>query len=115
MEYVARPQALRVPVPSVTPPSLKVTVPVGMPKPDVPGNAKAVNVTRWPYTDGLADEKTKVTVFTFWTLAKVAVIALLPSIMMLVGLVLPLRSPLHPVNSQPGSAVAVMVTTVPYV
>src|SRR5436305_157792 len=57
---VATPLLLSVPVPSVVVPSRKVTVPVGVPLPDVAATV-AVNVTGWPNTDGLADE-VKVTV-----------------------------------------------------
>lgn len=47
--------------PSVVEPSLNVTVPVGVPLPDV-GLTVAVNVTDWPNTAGLAEEATDVTV-----------------------------------------------------
>ena len=79
------------------------------------GSTTATSVTRWPYADGLAKEKTHVVVSTVSAMAKVAVTALLPSMVIAMGLVLPLSSPLHPVKSQPASAVAVRVTTVPYV
>ncbi len=35
-------------------PSLKVTVPLGVPAPGATAATVAVNVTRWPKTDGLA-------------------------------------------------------------
>jgi hypothetical protein len=46
-------------------------------------------------------------------LVKVAVIVLLPVIVTVVGLVLPVRSPLQWSKLQPGSGIAVSVTTVP--
>ena len=49
---VATPLPLSVPVPSVVAPSLNVTVPLGVPAPEV---TVAVNVTLWPKTDGLAE------------------------------------------------------------
>ena len=39
-------------LPSAVPPSVKVTVPVGLPLPPAPGVTVAVNVTDWPYADG---------------------------------------------------------------
>ena len=50
--------------PSVTLPSLKVTVPV---IPAVLLLTVAVNVTLWPYTDGLMDEVTTVLVLALIT------------------------------------------------
>ena len=44
-----------VPVPSVVVPSLNVTIPVGVPVPEV-GATVAVKVTDWPNTDGSAEE-----------------------------------------------------------
>ena len=41
-------------VPSVDEPSMKVTVPVGTPTPEMAGATDAVNVTDWPYTVVLA-------------------------------------------------------------
>ena len=41
-----------VPVPSIVAPSLKVTVPVGVPEADV---TVAVNVTGWPESDGFTE------------------------------------------------------------
>ena len=55
---VARPE-LSAPVPKVVAPSLNVTVPVGVTKPDTCVTA-AVNVTDWPNTEGLTDELTVV-------------------------------------------------------
>src|SRR5437868_11647148 len=43
---------LSVPVPKVAAPSLKVTVPVGVPEPGALAVTVAVNVTDWPKTDG---------------------------------------------------------------
>lgn len=50
----------RVPVPNVVTPSMKVTVPLGVPAPD--GVTVAVNVTDWPNTDGFREEVTAVVV-----------------------------------------------------
>jgi hypothetical protein len=47
---------LSVPVPITFEPSLKVTVPVGVPAPGLAALTVAVNVTDWPNTDGFADE-----------------------------------------------------------
>src|ERR1051326_6871402 len=52
---VAEPE-LNVPVPRVVAPSLKVTVPVGVPLPGAVAVTVAVNVTDWPETEGLAEE-----------------------------------------------------------
>ena len=60
--YVACPLAFNVPVPSVVVPSLKVTVPVGVPAPGGFTLTVAVNVTDWPKTDGLTEEATVVVV-----------------------------------------------------
>jgi hypothetical protein len=49
--------AVRVPVPRVVAPSLKVTVPVA-----AAGATVAVKVTDWPKTDGLTEEVTVVVV-----------------------------------------------------
>jgi hypothetical protein len=51
-----------VPVPRVVLPSLKVTVPVGVPAPGEGTLTVAVKVTDWPQTEGLADETTAVVV-----------------------------------------------------
>jgi hypothetical protein len=59
--YLARPP-LNVPVPIVDPPSLKVTVPVGVPPEEV---TVAVKTTLCAYTDGFAEEATVVVVFDF--------------------------------------------------
>jgi len=55
---VAWPEAFRVPVPRVLGPSLKVTVPVGVPAPLVLAFTVAVKVTGCPDTEGLAEEVT---------------------------------------------------------
>ena len=52
---------LRVPVPSVVVPSRKVTVPVGVPVPDV-GMTVAVKVTDWFRLDGLTELTTVIVV-----------------------------------------------------
>jgi hypothetical protein len=49
---VALPE-LSVPVPNVVVPSLNVTVPDGVPEPGATAETVAVNVTDWPYIDGL--------------------------------------------------------------
>ena len=54
---VATPEPLRVPLPMVVAPSLKVTVPLGVPLPPV---TVAVKVTDCPKTDGLAELVTTV-------------------------------------------------------
>lgn len=53
VENVATPAPFRVPVPRVVAPSLKVTVPVGVPDPGDTAATVAVKVTDWPKTDGL--------------------------------------------------------------
>ena len=64
----AWPELFRVPVPRVLGPSLKVTVPVGVPPPGLFTVTVAVKVTDCPDTDGLAEELTNVVVlyFTVW-------------------------------------------------
>jgi hypothetical protein len=57
---VAWREPLRVEVPRVAVPLLKVTVPVGVPVPGAVAVTVAVSVTDWPYTDGLTDELTAV-------------------------------------------------------
>ena len=52
---VAFPLLLRIAVPRVIEPSMKVTEPVGVPVPDA-GLTVAVNVTAWPKTDELSEE-----------------------------------------------------------
>src|SRR6266446_1170419 len=47
---------------TVEPPSLKVTVPVGVPAPGGFTLTVAVNVNDWPKTDGLTEEATVVVV-----------------------------------------------------
>src|SRR5262249_59299478 len=49
-----------VPVPNVVAPSLKVTVPVGVPAPGAVALTVAVKVTPWPDTEGLSEEVTAV-------------------------------------------------------
>src|SRR6266581_9487803 len=53
---VAWPEPFRVPVPRVLEPSLKVTVPVGVPAPGLFAVTVAVKVTDCPDSDGLAEE-----------------------------------------------------------
>jgi len=64
---VATPDPFRAPVPNVVVPSLKVTVPVGVPVPGKVTLDVAVKVTDWPNTDGLAEEATVVVVETWFT------------------------------------------------
>ena len=59
--------ALSVPVPSVVAPSLKVTVPVGVPAPGAVAATVAVKVTACPNTDGLAEEESAVVVLAMFT------------------------------------------------
>src|SRR5439155_1220445 len=59
---VAWPEPFRVPVPRVLEPSLKVTVPVGVPAPGLFAVTVAVKVTDCPDTDGLIEELTRVVV-----------------------------------------------------
>ena len=68
---IAWPEPFRVAVPRVLGPSLKVTVPVGMPPPGLLAVTVAVKVTDCPDTEGLAEELTNVVVraralFTVW-------------------------------------------------
>ncbi len=51
----------------VADPSLKVTVPVGVPAPGGFTLTVAVNVTDWPKTDGLIEEATVVVVGAWFT------------------------------------------------
>src|SRR5438876_1134623 len=59
---VAWPEPFRVPVPRVLEPSLKVTVPVGVPAPVLLAVTVAVKVTGCPDPDGLIEETTPVVV-----------------------------------------------------
>src|SRR5436305_1120518 len=59
---MAWPALSRVPVPRMVEPSLKVTVPVGVPAPGLFAVTVAVNVTACPDSDGLAEEVTTVVV-----------------------------------------------------
>jgi hypothetical protein len=77
---VVEPDA-RVPVPRVVVPSRKVTVPVGVPVPEV-GATVAVNVTDCPKTDGFADDVTVVVVPvvpTDWVRTALVLVLKLPS------------------------------------
>ena len=49
---------LRVPVPKVVAPSLKVTVPEGVPTPGETAATVAVKMTGWPDTEGLGEAAT---------------------------------------------------------
>ena len=60
-------------MPNVFVPSLKLTVPVGVPAPGETALTVAVKVTDWPETDGFAEEATVVVVlalFTVWVKVK---------------------------------------------
>jgi hypothetical protein len=58
---------LRVDVPITVEPSLKLTVPVGVPAPGLVTLTVAVNVTAWPNTDGFTEETTLVLVPAWFT------------------------------------------------
>jgi len=58
---------LNAPVPNVFVPSLKVTVPVGVPTPGETALTVAVNVTDWPDTDGFTEEATAVALLAWFT------------------------------------------------
>ena len=62
---LACPDAFSVPVPSVLPESLNVTVPVGIALDDEV--TCAVKVTAWPTEDGLSEELSVVEVIILWT------------------------------------------------
>ena len=67
---VATPEPFSVPVPSVVAPSLKVTVPVGVPVEEGELSVTvAVNVTEAPEQDGLAEEATAVDVLALFTVS----------------------------------------------
>src|SRR5262249_14259719 len=53
---VAVPSGPTAKVPRITLPSMKVTVPVGVPAPGATAATVAVKVTPWPVTAGLSDE-----------------------------------------------------------
>lgn len=63
---VADPE-LSAPVPSVVVPSLKVTVPVGVPAPGASAFTIAVNVTGCPNTEGLVELASDVVVLAVFT------------------------------------------------
>ena len=78
VEKVAWPPAI-VPVPSVVAPSLKLTVPVGVPVPGETGLMVAVKTTAWPNTVGLVEEVRVVVLLnglTTWLKAGVLVLVL---------------------------------------
>jgi hypothetical protein len=64
VEKVAAPLPLRVPVPRVVLPSVKVTVPVGVPPAE---ETVAVKVTGWPKVEGVREELTVVLVVVLLT------------------------------------------------
>ena len=68
-EFVAKVAVpeLKLPVPKVTPASLNVTVPLGVPAPGATALTVAVNVTDWPETDGFTDEATVVVLLAWFT------------------------------------------------
>ena len=55
------------PIPKVVVPSVKVTLPVGIPEPGATAVTVAVNVTSWPAAEGLADDITAVLVDAWLT------------------------------------------------
>ena len=66
---VRSPEASRVLVPSIAAPSMKVTLPVGIPAPGGTAETVMVKVTGSPYTEGLESESRVVVVsalFTVW-------------------------------------------------
>ena len=64
--------ALKLAVPSVTAPSRKVTVPVGVPDPGATALTVAVNVTDCPNSDGFTDEVTVVELLSLFTVCVIA-------------------------------------------
>ena len=72
--------AVNVLAPNVVAPSLKVTVPIGVPDPGAVAATVAVKVTDWPNAEGLAEEATAVVVFAVFTVCVSAeeVLALKP-------------------------------------
>ena len=64
---VTPPAVLSVPVPRIVPPSMKVTVPVGVPAPGPPAATVAVKVTAWPKGDGFAEDRHVVVVAAWFT------------------------------------------------
>ena len=75
---VALPEASTTPVPSVVAPSLKVTVPPGMPTPGEITVTFAVNVIDEPTIDGLLDEMSVVVVPAMLTVCEVVFDVLAP-------------------------------------
>ena len=69
VENVAEP-LLKVPVPIVAVPSLKVTPPLGTPDPGKFAETAAVKVTVWPETEGLAAELSTVVVAALLTVCE---------------------------------------------
>ena len=67
MVYIALPEPFNATVPSVLPSSLKVTVPVGAPKPSTEVFTVTVKVTELPEREGLRDEVSLVEVPAFAT------------------------------------------------
>ena len=67
MLKVAWPEPSSAAVPSVVEPSLKVTLPVGIPAPGAVAVTVAVKVIDWPETEGLADEATELVVADWLT------------------------------------------------
>src|SRR5581483_1348952 len=59
---VTPPLVLRVPVPRTVAPSLNVTVPVGLPTPELEGDTVPVKVACCPNTDGFTETDTVVVV-----------------------------------------------------
>ncbi len=72
-----------VPEPMVVAPSLKVTLPVGVPAPGLTAATVAVKVTDWPETVGVKDVPSTVVVLAWLTVSESAgvevEVALLPS------------------------------------
>ena len=70
---VAVPVPSSVPLPIFVAPSMKSTVPVGVPAPGETGATVAVNVTDWPKTLGLVSEVSAVVVSAWFTVCETAV------------------------------------------
>ena len=65
---VATPLAFKVALPSCDVPSMKVTVPVGIPAPGLTALTVAVKVTNWPTAEELADDESVVVVLAWLTI-----------------------------------------------
>src|SRR5713226_1122254 len=80
LALVTPPVVLSMPVPSVLAPSLKVTLPLGVPVPGEETDTVAVNFTLWPMTAALADDVTVVVVAAVLTVYGQLCCELLPAL-----------------------------------